>query len=98
MKTHGAKSTRFRGSPPGRQALDAVAQVEHLTIENALLRDRVGELELRARDLKALFATLRGDCIATYMGGYSSAHDIELFQHGMTTVCNFVDALLREGA
>ena len=47
------------------------------------------------------FSDLRADCMATYMGGYSHPDEIEIFRHGMATVCNVVDAVIaaiRSGA
>ena len=41
--THG----RHRQTPPGRQALNNLAQAEHYQIEAQLLRDRIGELEAK---------------------------------------------------
>lgn len=46
--------------------------------------------------IRSSFDTLRADCLATYMGGYHTPDEIETFRHGMTTVCNVVDAIVKE--
>ena len=45
-----------------------------------------------AAELRDFAERLGPNCEANYMGGYSQARDIEIFQHGMGTVCSVVRA------
>jgi hypothetical protein len=72
------------------------------TYEEALVNVYAPELERRLTEsqmkLKGLvneLVVLREHCLSTYMGGYSDKLDIEVFQHGMETVCNVVEAIIR---
>lgn len=50
----------------------------------------------RAETLANLgFDTLRADCLATYLGGYHDEREVEIFRHGMETVCNVVAAAMK---
>jgi hypothetical protein len=64
-----------------RSALDALSAVEQE-------RDRLrGALEYLASN------RLIENCVDTFLGGYGSAHDIDVFRHGMGTVA----AIVRDG-
>lgn len=75
-----------RGDRAQAEKGEAQAQVIRLQAEVDALRERERGVEFQFRDL-------REDCLMTYMGGYSDERDIEIFRHGMVTVCNVVDSL-----
>lgn len=58
-----------------------VAEVRRVSAAYSALRERL--------------ATLRGGCLAHFMGGWSGA-PYDAFVHGMHTVCNVVDAYLTD--
>jgi predicted nucleic acid-binding Zn-ribbon protein len=64
----------------------------------ALLRQELAALRAQAAAATRLVRDLRTNCLATYLGGYSSPEQIAIFQHGMETVCNVVEPAARTGA
>ena len=66
---------------------DAFRLVKELIAERDALAGRVEQLEDRLRPL-------RENCLRTFMGGYSDGGEVEIFRHGMETVCNVVDDAL----
>lgn len=90
--------------------LDAKAEASRLLVQKSnvedVLRQRTEERDearRRADDLEANAKLVRAafqhpqfgqSCERTYMGGYSSDRDLDVFRHGMHTVCNVVHAEL----
>lgn len=58
------------------------------------LRER-DEARAEVERLRAAYDSeaIRRDCLASFMGGYPTPQRIEIFQHGMETVCNVVRAI-----
>lgn len=61
-------------------------------VENQRLRS---QLAIAREALQGLL-TLHHDCETNYQGGYSQPHNLEVFQHGMHTICNVVEHIARE--
>ena len=71
-------------------AFDALAQERS---DAEALRERIRVLEKFAESLSGL----REGCLSAYAGGYTHSGDedkLRIFQHGMNTVCNVIQARL----
>jgi hypothetical protein len=61
---------------------------------DAELRAKVAELAAERDEMRRAYDSerIREGCLVSFLGGYSTPHDIEVFRHGMETVCNVLRA------
>lgn len=57
--------------------------------------EALNQVDSEKDKLMAGLVGLRDDCLATYLGGYREENEIEIFRHGMETVCNVIDAMTK---